>query len=377
MLAAAICICAVSSCDLLEGGSKSGKDEQSEDQNKNNGIDPEKVDWTAPAWYTTNYWERTDREKVGLRGPVKKWHLGNQTPYDEYEYDQAGHLITKYYVDLGTPEENHEWHYTYDAKGRLIRKDYVSAQESPADYTVYEYENEGKFVAMEWFMMGPKISDAEYSIQKDISRSLNVIEQPFSKMYKEITYTFGEDGNLVIKESNYEIYDGSEEKENEQSFEYTVIYHGGYPKSLDSDKLRFKVVNINYYANGMYKDFEYLEESAYNFETGWDRHTYKMLDNPRYFAIESFDLGGTASTMSLTPKWMRRSYDERFEIVRNDEYYGKEAYAEGIVPTYSDTWRNYTYDKYGNWISRIEYVIPRYMGDPSDRDVERIIEYFE
>ena len=63
--------------------------------------------------------------------------------------------------------------------------------------------------------------------------------------------------------------------------------------------------------------------------------------------------------------------------IENDEYYGKEAYAEGIEPSYSDTWRNYTYDKYGNWISRIEYVIPRYMGDPSDRDVERIIEYFE
>jgi len=366
-----LCLCAVNSCDLLGGPGS--------EENKKPSDEPDiiEVDWSDPAWYSTNFWERTDRQKAGLRGPVKKWHISNYTTYDEYEYDAAGHLIREAYVNTDNPQNNHEWRYTYDADGHRTRKEYFGSEVSPADYTIYEYDNPGKFVALEWFMMGPGVSGAEDGICRDLSKSVRVIEQPFTKTYNETTYTFGEEGNLTIKQSSYSISEGSTEKENETVFEYTFVYEGGYPKSLSSDQLRFEVVDITYYPNGMYKDFEYLEENAYNFETGKDRHTYKMLDNPRYLTVESFDLGGKASYMSLTPKWIRRTYDEHFDIVRNDESYGDDDFTEGAEPTYTDTWAEYTYDKYGNWTTRLETVVPRYTGGTSETRVNRVIEYFE
>ena len=371
IFAAMLCVCAVNSCDLLGGPGS--------EENKKPSDEPDiiEVDWSDPAWYSTNFWERTDRERAGLRGPVKKWHISNYTTYDEYEYDAAGHLIREAYVNTDNPQNNHEWRYTYDSAGHRTRKEYFGSEDSPADYTIYEYDNPGKFVALEWFMMGPSVVGAEDGICKDLSKTIRVVEQPLSKNYSETSYTFGEDGNLTIRQSSYSINEGSTEKEGETTLEYTFVYEGGYPKSLSSDQLRFEVVDITYYPNGMYKDFEYLEENAYNFETGKDRHTYKMLDNPRYLTVESFDLGGKASYMSLTPKWIRRTYDEHFDIVRNDESYGDDDFTEGAEPTYTDTWAEYTYDKYGNWTTRLETVVPRYTGGTSETRVNRVIEYFE
>ena len=76
LVAAALCICGLSSCDLLDGMHIGGG-------NKNNDDTTVTTDWSDPAWYSTNYWDRTDREKAGLRGPVKKWHITNYTTYDE------------------------------------------------------------------------------------------------------------------------------------------------------------------------------------------------------------------------------------------------------------------------------------------------------
>ena len=370
LFAAAACICGLSSCDLLNDLNFGGK------QNGNGNNTEVVTDWSDPAWYATNFWDRTDREKAGLRGPVKKWHIGNYTTYDEYEYDREGHLIKEAYVNIDKPESNHYWRYSYDSNGHCTKKEYFGSDDEAGDYFLYEYNNPGKFVALEWFMMGPEVSGAENGICKDLSRSLRVIEQPFSTTYQEVTYTFGTDGNLVIKQSSYEIYNTSGERSEGQSSEFTIVYENGYPKSLDSDGLRYKLLNVTWYANGMYKDFVYKEENAYNFETGWDVHTYKMLDNPRYLAVESFDLGGRASTMSLTPKWMRKSYDEHFDIVKNEEGYGEEAYTPGAEPTYTDTWTEYTYDKYGNWVTRVESVVARWTGQQSESTIQRVIEYF-
>lgn len=371
LFAAAICVCGLSSCNFLDSlntGNEKGKTDN-----------PATVetDWSDPAWYSTNFWDRTDRERAGLRGPVKKWHISNYTTYDEYEYDREGRLIKESYVNTQSPESNTTCIYTYDANGHCTKKEYVVSGDEAPDYTLYEYNNTGKYVALNWFMMGPEVSGAENGIQKDLSRSLRVIEQPFSKQYQEVTYTFDSDGNLVVRQSSYEIYQGSEEKENEESSEFTFIYENGYPKSLASDKLRFEIVDITWYPNGMYKDFVYKEENAFNFETGWDTHTYKMLDNPRYLAVETFDLEGKASISGLVPKWMRKTYDAHFDIVKNEEDYGDEDYTPGAEPSYTDTWTEYTYDKYGNWVTRVEHVVARYTGQEGDTTIQREMEYFD
>jgi len=371
-LGATLCIlwaCDPVDIDEPENGKNNGQG------NKNDSVQIT-VDWSDPDWYTVNFWDRTDRQKAGLRGPVKKWHIDNYSTYDEYEYDRDGRLIKQYYVNTGNEDSNFEWHYTYDAQGHLIKAecfDVFCEDGKPCEYWEYEYENTGKYVAREWFMMGPQISDAENGICKDLSKASFVVKQPLSSTYREYTYTFRND-SLVICEYSYNTDLGNEEKLNEVTFDYVFAYKDGYPQSLRSNKLRFQIDTITYYPNGMYKDFVFREETAYNYETGWDVHSFTMLDNPRYLEVDTFYLGGTASFMSLTPKSMKKTYDSHFDIVKNEEWYSART---DTAPTFTDTWVNYTYDKYGNWVTRDETVITRWMGQESTSTITRVMEYFE
>ena len=370
-IGAALCIfwaCEPVDIDEPDNGKDNGQG------NKNDSTQVS-VDWSDPDWYSVNFWDRTDRQKAGLRGPVKKWHISQYTTYDEYEYDRAGHLIREAYVNTDNEENNHEWRYTYDAQGHLTKAEYFDVfceDGKPSSYWVYEYENTGKYVAREWFMMGPEISDAENGICKDLSKAEYVIVQPLTSYYREYTYTFRND-SLVLREHSYDMDLGSEEPNNDVTYEYAFAYENGLPKSLSTDKLRFQIDNITYYPNGMYKDFVYREENAYNFDTGWDVHSYTMLDNPRYLEVDTFLLGGTASYMSLTPKSMKKTYDSHFDIVKNEEWYSDTI----DVPTYTDTWTEYTYDKYGNWVTRDETIVARWTGQVSTSTITRVMEYFE
>ena len=366
-------LCVFWACDPVEIDNPDNGKENGQD-NKTDTVQVT-VDWNDPNWYSVNYWDRTDRQKAGLRGPVKKWHISNYTTYDEYEYDLAGHLIRKAYVNIDNEDSNREWRYTYDAQGHCTKAEFfdVFCDGEPSEYWVYEYENTGRYVAREWFMMGPEISDAENGICKDLSRAYLVIKQPLSASYRDYTYTFRND-SLVIREHTYNTDLGSDERLNEVSYEYAFAYKDGYPNSLSTDKLSFQIDTITYYPNGMYKDFVYREKTAYNFDTGWDRYSYTMLDNPRYLEVDTFSLGGTASFMSLTPQYKKKTYDSHFDIVRNQEWYSANT---DTLPTFTDTWVNYTYDKYGNWVTRDETVIARLTGQASTSTITRVMEYFE
>ena len=366
-------LCVFWACDPVEIDNPDNGKENGQD-NKTDTVQVT-VDWNDPNWYSVNYWDRTDRQKAGLRGPVKKWHISNYTTYDEYEYDLAGHLIRKAYVNIDNEDSNREWRYTYDAQGHCTKAEFfdVFCDGEPSEYWVYEYENTGRYVAREWFMMGPEISDAENGICKDLSRAYLVIKQPLSASYRDYTYTFRND-SLVIREHTYNTDLGSDERLNEVSYEYAFAYKDGYPNSLSTDKLSFQIDTITYYPNGMYKDFVYREKTAYNFDTGWDRYSYTMLDNPRYLEVDTFSLGGTASFMSLTPQYKKKTYNSHFDIVRNQEWYSANT---DTLPTFTDTWVNYTYDKYGNWVTRDETVIARLTGQASTSTITRVMEYFE
>ena len=77
--------------------------------------------------------------------------------------------------------------------------------------------------------------------------------------------------------------------------------------------------------------------------------------------------------MSLTPKLMKKTYDSHFDISVNQEWYSDTV----AVPTFTDTFENYTYDKYGNWVTRDETVVARYTGQVSTSTITREMEYFE
>ena len=75
-IGAALCI--IWACDPV--------DIDNPDNGKNNGGNNKTdsiqvtVDWNDPDWYSVNFWDRTDRQKAGLRGPVKKWHPECESP---------------------------------------------------------------------------------------------------------------------------------------------------------------------------------------------------------------------------------------------------------------------------------------------------------
>jgi hypothetical protein len=68
---------------------------------------------------------------------------------------------------------------------------------------------------------------------------------------------------------------------------------------------------------------------------------------------------------------MLKTYDDHFDIVKNEEWY-----EDSETPSYTDTYVDYTYDRYGNWVSRKENIIARWTGQESSSTIEREIEYY-
>ena len=369
------------------GGSDKTGDNPSSEQTDPSGDNPgtdsgdDATDWSDPEWYSVNFWERTDRQKAGLRGPVKKWHETQYTTYTEYEYDIAGRLVKSTYVNTQIEGEPEYWEYTYDAQERLVKKEYFIYDDG-APYCMetveYKYDNGDRFVATTLFIFGPSAADVNEAIVKGLSFCHQTDHQPIGDEHRITTYSFNEAGNLDVKEESYFQYVGSEEKERPNEYGYTIEYQAdGYPHTCISDKLRFKIREVSYYANGMFKDFKYGEENSYNFDTGIDEHYYHMKDDPRYLVVESFDLlEGDPSYISLTPRWRRVKFNEHGDPVLLQDGYDKAPWTEGATPTYEDSWENYKYDKYGNWVEYDAHFTGRYDGNKGTTHYTREITYF-
>lgn len=79
-------------------------------------------DFTPESWYTKTFWERSDRERMGLRGPVKKVTWGTPEWVKNYimEFNEAGNLIYNKEVFYDT-QRGYLYRYYYDEQNRLIR----------------------------------------------------------------------------------------------------------------------------------------------------------------------------------------------------------------------------------------------------------------
>ena len=334
------------------------------------------VDWTDEAWYATNFWERTDRQKEGLRGPVKKLCETTYVGRTDYEYDRQGHLIkTREYNSDGTGQEK-ICTYAYDASGRLVKMEVRYAGDDTL-YAVetYEYNNPGRFVATNLFDCGMEVTGLNNAIIKDCSYYERKVYGAGEYNYWTATYTFGDDGNLTVKESNYSKGESDDEPRDPSESSFTIRYQNGMPVSSEGDNRRYKVQEVSYYPNGMYRYYKLAEQNSYNFDTGWDVKAWTMLDNGRYLAIKEFDLlEGQPSSISLTSRWYSRLYDEHFDLTENKEGNEERGTAD---PVFDDTWTDYKYDAHGNWISRDEHGIARWTGQKYTTTHTRVIEYFE
>lgn len=356
------------------GNTDPGKQDPSGNPGGSNPV-VEQPDFSPEDWYQTYFWDRTDRQKAGIRGPVKSIHLS--TPdytndrYNIYTFDEAGHLLKMEHKHIDTDEYNYSMTYTYDDAGRRIKMQYKDGQKQNG-YTC-EYGNGDRYVAVSYYdwvhMYGLYVGDGNgyancqdlVGIMKGLSAVHFLTEEDFWYDKRDYEYVFDEDGNLTITLT--QTY--GQEKDNASTVveKYHITYKDGLPFSSTIEKdgtIYPEVEQVQWQANGMV---------AKLVEAGGE--TYEYVANGRTVLIKEHsgyqEWGGMRGEVYY--------YDDNFDITGRDLDTGDEAY--GI---HHDSYTEYQYDKYGNWISRKEALTPIFWdgteAGKSAHTVLQVIEYF-
>ena len=316
-----------------------------------------------PDWFDTYYWDRTDRQIEGLRGSVKAHHITKYITYDEYVYDEAGHLTAKNHVNTENGGDITNETHTYDVEGHRIRTEvrYPASENFLATWIDFEYQNAGKYVPTRSIGWANGIWESgnyyPITILKDLSKMRLCHNLPDHIQCNEWIYTFDADGNLIITEDYFWYPPGGDpsDKEirtNEEVSSYTVVYKDGLPYSSES------VVSTEYFTNGMVKAQVFRD------------CTYTFVENDHVNAIESYT--ATVEPWGMLPVW-----GQKFKYNGNMDITDKEECSVEKTITFHDTWTDYLYDSHWNWIKRTETVTPRWLGDTNPAEIEREITYYK
>lgn len=385
MMASLLAICLISFAACGDDNIPEPKDPE----NPENPTDPEKPGendkLTPEAWYETNYWDRTDREKSGLRGKVKKWHF-NSSYHTEYEYDEAGHLVFSRTVD---PDSRFpEWctWYTYDSQGRLIKEVYGRVTEkggreidewSSIETTEYEYNNSDKYVWVDPYAfdsrtfvnyLGPENREPLNNLRKGLSKRTYSTVLRNSGNYTTYNYHFNEEGQLIISYNSY-MTDEDGNRVDDQSGSYTyspITYQGLYPYSGNIDEYN-TITSMTWRKNGMP-----LSVDGASGLTEYSASENRYI-NPLKWTCKEGNPIDALFGFTFAREW---TYDDNTgELIQLLESENENSDRPWTRPT---KWE-YTYDNHGNWISyKEEYMI---LIDGPDAPVKtgslsRTIEYY-
>lgn len=308
----------------------------------------------AESWFSKNYWERTDREQAGFRGPVKCWYDAHYTTFHKFYYDTAGHLVKDEYHDTEEGSVTLNWEHFYDDAGHRIKSQslYDDGGQNGMFFT-FEYENKGKFVATSAYVWVPiYVSGLDFpvTIFKDLSAIHYLDTSPAYYAKTDMTFVFGDDGNLTITEESQVGRDGEVQKSTNK-----VLYENGYPVSC----AEAGVMGVTYAANGI--PLTLSERSG--------KKTWTFVKTDKMLLMETMK-EPNASGM-VAEYWSEYKYN-----ANGDETEYKRAY---FTPddVYVNTYSLYFYDSYGNWIQRRESIEPAFQkGEFSVSTVDRVIEYY-
>lgn len=402
-------------------GSQEEKPNGQENPGENKQDQP--VVFAPESWYETNYWERTEREKMGLRGPVKSWQGVNWLYNTIYEFDREGHLVSERLTSSELKKDQLTI-YTYDEKGRLIRSEMCyrvekGATELPAlslsnpnwdqagrEIYEYEYNNPGKYVIVDPGINGFCSYNFCYpgdprEIVSPIIKDLSAIRYHYldwnydTVSYSDTEYDFKGDRMLVTYHSytrelvtewdtsnpDYLYYDdngniiggpwlGKHEGdilhgEGYEEGTYTddkCIYKDNYPLTyLDNDK---GVTLVTWAQNGMPLRIE-----------GSDGVT-EYYPGKRHINIKRWDCrpGEPRDALLAFSFWQEYTIDE------NEEFAGyRESLAQDDSRIREFKWYDYVYDEHGNWIQYTydsEAIMSFGTDEKSTRTIKRSIEYY-
>lgn len=378
LLAASVLL--LTACDSKEETEPvDGPDGPEQPQGPDDPNKPVTPDFTPEAWYQTNYWERTDREKEGLRGPVKQWRITTYASYTLVEYDRAGHLLKESEYD-NSGELSTVTTYTYDSEGRRI-KSVVKNGEGDYTYeeTTYEYGNPGKLVCSQaylghnWALVGltgrsealiPGLS-AMHILRPDIQHD----------RYDDYTYTFDAEGNLSINERSYTVDKFNDNQVDESSISdqtYRWIYQNGYPYATDPDNPTvYGITAITWQPNGMPLTWDSkIKETTYTYMGEYRIDHCEWFENDRVLDFKDFQHEEGYVGSWLADYWRKKEFDEHQELT----HMMFDVFNEGSSFDYYYT--DYVYDAHGNWISHKEDTTGILDGSRSVTTVEREIVYF-
>ena len=313
----------------------------------------------AESWMSKNYYERTDREQAGLRGPVKSWCIDKYVDYKKYYFDEAGHLVKEESHDQDKGTVTVDWEHSYDAAGHRVRSFSSYNDEVIASYgqtITFEYANTGKFVATSPFCWIQPLYTSGKSLPLTILKDLSAMHyEDNSPVYYEktdYTYAFNSDGNLVITETDQVGRDPS----TAQTYTYTVVYQNGYPVSCEKEHMG----PTTYASNGMPLTHEEYDGGR---KLTFVRDAITIL-------TESFrepDANGMVAMF-----WADYTYNAAGDVTLfRRAYFNPDQ-------VYTDTTWKYHYDSYGNWVRRTEISEPAFQHGEFFTDViPRTIEYYK
>lgn len=309
------------------------------------------------SWFSKPYYERTDREKAGLRGPVKSWYVSTYTTYDKYYYDEAGHLVKEEYYNTTDNYMEVRWVHSYDAQGRRVKSEqsYGSDAEGGRTFT-FEYGNTGKLVATNayhWieFQEG-WVSGKNFplSIWKDLSAIHYLDNSPFYYEREDIVFAFQPDGNLVITDTYCRNQDGSAPDVSV----YHIAYENGLPVSCAESEVAVK-----------YDD----KGNPAELSVDGGAKTWTFLSHPRLLLPAT--MSEPKAQGMVAQFWARYFYNSNGDGTRFQRAYFS------ADQEYNDYYIKYFYDAHGNWIQRNETTEPAFQhGEHFTSTVNREIEYY-
>ncbi len=320
-----------------------------------------------PDYARKNYWRRTDREKLGLYGPVKYYATHDEVFSGvKYHFDREGHLIN---TEYGSTEV-----YKYDSQGRLT---YSKIVDDEYDYLYeekfYEYGNTGKYVITE-----PRVQFGVRSdmLIPDLSYIKTVKHYADAVGTEEARYVFNGD-ELTITYSMYSVRGDDLDGVVFPGDTLVVQYKGDYPDRYEIMLRNGDIVGISpieYFSNGMMKSYTYknAEDVSSNYEILYvkENYTSTFMDYAGQMLPKSYHVynpNANSEVESITDY----TYNEHMDLVKETivhPYPGSSSYPDDEI-----TFTQYAYDKHGNWVSR--YIYSHHGA--GNRERARYIEYYD
>lgn len=118
----------------------------------------------GPEWYETDFWHRTDLQKLGIRGNVRQIEETNATVGKTVvDFDRKGNAtMVEHYIAGKAKEYIPDYTTTreFDEENRLVRMVTVSYERLDTTVTEFEYGNTGSLVATDGYL------ETEVSLQR-------------------------------------------------------------------------------------------------------------------------------------------------------------------------------------------------------------------